>query len=302
MRDPYPARRHWMSRSCAPTGDERVEHAAQTRRFDEAPSTATTCRSGKSSDGSVHRREPLRVIGGGRLDHGCIGARSGGIALEGRTQRDSERGVDKPVRTLVEVWDGTAWQVQPSPDPRGFAAILSAVSCTSASACTAVGDDAKGSHSHVLSLAERWNGSVWTIERTADPKDSTTNILSGVSCSGAMHRTAVGTGNGTLAEIWDGSAWTIQPTPNPPDGFGLMALSEVACVRSTACTAVGLYFKRSGGPVTLAEGWNGSSWEIQPTPKLSGSSGYGLYAIACGRIHTCIAVGFRGAKTLAEGR
>jgi hypothetical protein len=205
-------------------------------------------------------------------------------------------------RPLIEAWDGTAWHVQPSPDPRGFASVLSAVSCTSASACIAVGDHQKGLHSHVLTLAEVWNGSLWKIEHPLDPKGSTTNILDGVSCSGAMHCTAVGTGNGTLAEVWDGSAWTIQPTPNPSDGFGLMALSDVACGRSTACTAVGLYFKQSGGPVTLAERWNGSSWEIQPTPKLRGSSGYGLYAIACPRIHACTAVGFRGAKTLAEGQ
>lgn len=44
-------------------------------------------------------------------------------------------------RTLVERWDGTSWTIQSSPTPSnvGFSSFFE-VSCTSATACTAVGE------------------------------------------------------------------------------------------------------------------------------------------------------------------
>jgi hypothetical protein len=202
--------------------------------------------------------------------------------------------------TLIEVWNGAAWYVQPSPNPKGSTgAFLVGVTCTNPLACTAVGDYSKGSNSPQLTLAERWEGKTWTIQPTPNPKGSRANALYGVSCVGFGSCTAVGTGNGTLAEAWDGTSWTIQPTPNPPDWLGLIQLDDIACTRSTACTTVGLFISFSGGPFSIAETWDGSTWSIQPTAKLRGASG--LEGIACLGPHACTTVGFRGgSKTLAE--
>jgi hypothetical protein len=42
--------------------------------------------------------------------------------------------------TLVEQWNGRAWQVQPTPQPRkSSSSALLGVSCTSATRCLAVG-------------------------------------------------------------------------------------------------------------------------------------------------------------------
>lgn len=43
-------------------------------------------------------------------------------------------------RTLAEHWDGTRWAIEPTPDAPGGVDALTGVSCTSASACTAVGE------------------------------------------------------------------------------------------------------------------------------------------------------------------
>jgi hypothetical protein len=211
---------------------------------------------------------------------------------------------DDTERTLVEGWDGTAWKVQRSPNPkRAFAAVLSGVSCTAASACIAVGYEQRGLQgARALTLAEGWNGSVWTIERTPNPKGSTSSVLHGIFCLEQTQCTAVGSGDGTLAEVWNGSDWIIQATPNPPGGFSAAGLSDLACGSPSVCTAVGLYFPPSGGPVALAERWNGSSWLLKSAPKLKRSTGNGLYALACPRTDACTAVGFRGTRTLAEGR
>src|SRR5262249_2504885 len=125
-----------------------------------------------------------------------------------------------------------------------------------------------------VTLAERWDGSTWTVQTIPTPSGATSISLSGVSCTSATACTAVGDDNifgtsVTLAERWDGKTWTIQPTPNP-SGATRISLSGVSCTSATACTAVGNY-QTSNSPGTLAERWNGSTWTIQTTPNPSGA-------------------------------
>jgi len=71
--------------------------------------------------------------------------------------------------TLAEVWNGTSWAIQATPNPTGVkGTFLSGVSCKSAAACTAVGDDENSAGSYAP-LAEAWNGTSWAIETTPNP-------------------------------------------------------------------------------------------------------------------------------------
>jgi hypothetical protein len=57
--------------------------------------------------------------------------------------------------TLAEVWNGSAWKVQTTPNPPDtFIGELFAVSCASADACTAVGDFTNSSGGNFMSVAE----------------------------------------------------------------------------------------------------------------------------------------------------
>jgi hypothetical protein len=161
--------------------------------------------------------------------------------------------------TLAERWNGSSWAIQPTPNPAGAeGSVLSGVSCTAATACTAVGYYDNSSFGNpALTLAERWNGSSWTIQPTPNPAGATQSVLSGVSCTAATSCTAVGyyaTSSGgddlTLAEHWNGTRWAIQPTPTPA-GARLSYLNGVSCTAATTCTAVGAYI--SGNGLTLAE-------------------------------------------------
>ena len=72
--------------------------------------------------------------------------------------------------TLVENRKGTSWSIESSPNPAGGeGSLLSGVSCTSTSACTAVGEY-ENSSSTQLTLAEAWNGTSWSIETTPNPQ------------------------------------------------------------------------------------------------------------------------------------
>jgi len=114
---------------------------------------------------------------------------------------------------LVERWNGTSWSIQRPVSPAGAASgspgssSLSGVSCPSGTACTAVGGYYDAARLHQLSLAERWNGVRWSIQRTPTPAGATGSVLSGVSCSRVSLCTAVGSINGQLplVERW-GSA------------------------------------------------------------------------------------------------
>jgi hypothetical protein len=197
--------------------------------------------------------------------------------------------------TLAERWNGTAWTIQPTPNPRGATdSELYAVSCASASACTAAGYYSTSTGTD-LTLAERWNGTAWTIQHTLNPGGAHGSALAGVSCASASACTATGyyntsTAQVTLAERWNGTAWSIQHTPSPGGAHG-SALIGVSCTSASACTATGSYGTSTYTGATLAERWNGSVWAIQPTPNPRGASGSTLSEVSCTSVSACTATG-----------
>jgi hypothetical protein len=196
--------------------------------------------------------------------------------------------------TLTEAWNGTTWRVRAAPTGNPVSSLY-AVSCTSASACTAVGsyDNSAGRHQ---ALVERWNGTTWRIQ--AIPRPSKSTQLVGVSCAKALACTAVGyqsTGTGDarpLAESWNGKKWQVQavPLPHPAPG-GLFG--AVSCTSPSACMATGTDF--DGNSPTLAERWNGKSWRIEPTPSPPNHrASFGevmLDGVSCTSAKACAAIG-----------
>jgi hypothetical protein len=150
-------------------------------------------------------------------------------------------------RPLALSWSGENWQVQAVPLPRHApAGLFDAVSCTSAKACTATGTDF--SHPGGPTLAERWNGKTWRVQRTPNPANislsSSEVALDGVSCSSAKACTAIGeyTPDHAAAyfiESWNGKRWRLEPAPHPSD-FAHGALLGISCA-SARCAAVGAY-------------------------------------------------------------
>jgi hypothetical protein len=175
----------------------------------------------------------------------------------------------------------------------GGAGGLSGVSCSSSSACTAVGSAFDGPPA----LAERWNGSRWSLQHTPNTGNVKYAAFDGVSCPSLNDCIAVGSGDGasastpTLAERWDGNTWTVQPTPSPP---GYAYLNAVSCSSRTACIAVGESWHGSIIHHALAERWNGSNWAIQRLPKSAVGPELELHGVSCSSASACTAVGAIG--------
>jgi hypothetical protein len=196
---------------------------------------------------------------------------------------------------LAERWNGTSWELQSAPNPAGaIDSRLRGVSCTSASACTAVGFTENTAGAEVT-FAERWNGSSWTIQTTPNPKASKGSVLTGVSCATVGACTAVGyyisntAGLSALAERWNGSSWQVQSPPTPAGGEE-GNLAGVSCASANACTAIGNYATGSE-ELALTERWNGVSWQLQNTPSPAGAKDAELNGVSCASASACTAVG-----------
>src|SRR5205085_8622188 len=169
-------------------------------------------------------------------------------------------------------------------------AYLSGVSCTSSSACTAVGSSSAGT------LAEAWNGSSWSIQPTPNPNRGRSPVLSAVSCGSASDCMAVGqyydssATQLTLAEAWNGSSWSITAKSNPKTA-AYSYPSGVSCTPGGRCASVGSYNDTSSSEATLAEAWDGSSWSLQPTPNPRGFQHVYLNGVSCTSASACTGVG-----------
>lgn len=94
---------------------------------------------------------------------------------------------------LAERWNGAVFARQPTPGPARppVASVLFAVSCPAARACTSVGNYATTAVNG-FTLAERWNGSAWSVQRT--PSLGGGGPLAAVACPATTSCIAVGPG------------------------------------------------------------------------------------------------------------
>jgi hypothetical protein len=159
---------------------------------------------------------------------------------------------------FVVGWNGHKWALQQFPEPAGASDFTpEIISCSAPNACTAISlyIDSTGAW---VPVADRWDGTEWTLQSMPVPSGATLTYIYGVSCPAADACTAAGFyGDAagidlTLTERWDGTAWTIEPSPNPP-GSVRAALDDVSCADTTACTAMGFWTDSSGVDHVLAE-------------------------------------------------
>ena len=204
---------------------------------------------------------------------------------------NSGRGFQGPSDLITVRWNGRRWILRTAPEPTPSSdGQLNGISCASPTMCMAVGFYSTTT-SHLLPLAERWNGKRWLIEKARRGGVGNDTDLSGVSCPTRTMCVAVGTfGDSGIAEFWNGSSWSLGRTPT--------SLTSISCFSPRECLGVGQ--GPSSGPqaigIASAAWWNGTRWSvlnpIQPqniaSPNLSGIAFTG---VSCPSSTTCFAVG-----------
>jgi hypothetical protein len=146
--------------------------------------------------------------------------------------------------TLAMTWNGTTWSTQATPNPTGsISASAAAVSCTSSSACFAVG--VYHTSSGPLPFAMHWDGTSWSLKSVKLPAETNFGWLKGVSCTASTFCMAVGAyerigqGKFTMAQKWNGTSWTAEKPANPGKSFN--ELHAISCTASNWCKAAGFY-------------------------------------------------------------
>jgi hypothetical protein len=197
-----------------------------------------------------------------------------------------------PNTPYAERLNGTEWTIQPIPSPAGSTLTdLYEVSCISTTECIAIGLY-RNSSGVDLALAERWNGSSWSLMTIPNPTGTKATILTNIKCTSSTMCIAVGTyenSSGTmvpLVETWNGAEWVIGSI-SAPTGATYASLSGLSCTSSTACTAVGTYIVST--LKSWAERWNGTTWSMQPAPTMGESSH--LTSVSCTSASACNAIG-----------
>jgi hypothetical protein len=151
-------------------------------------------------------------------------------------------------QALIEHWNGVAWSIVPAaPVAAGPGQILSSVSCTGPANCWTVGTTVDDNGNPSTPLAERWNGSAWSVVPATAPT-TPGDILTSIDCVDANDCWASGdteaisnqNNNSSptpFLESWNGTTWSIDPSPNVL-AFGY--LNAVSCVRGSGCFATGI--------------------------------------------------------------
>jgi hypothetical protein len=176
-------------------------------------------------------------------------------------------------QTLAEHWNGTSWNVIPSPDVGTAANQLNGAAAAAANDVWAAGSStAPGGVSQTL--IEHWNGTSWTV--VPSPNVGTLgNSFNAVAVVSATDAWAVGSTSGagqTLIEHWNGTSWSVVSSPNV--GTLGNSFNAVAVVAANDIWAVGSSTTAcSGGCVqqTLIEHWDGTSWSVVPSPNVDPS-------------------------------
>jgi hypothetical protein len=226
---------------------------------------------------------PSGVTGGGLTGIDCPTAR---VCVAVGTQTGDED--TAPVTAYV---DGMTVELG-SAAARDDVAVLVSVSCTSTTACTAVGHSSSDIWDRTL--VETLAGSDWTIVDSPD-RDEFNNDLFAISCTSAASCLAVGQHERggrtrTLAERWDGVSWQLSAAPNSADAF-YTGLYGVSCVADTDCVAGGARYVYAPPGQSFSARWHDGQWSV-----LTGGSAAGLKpstfaAVSCPSTTSCVAVG-----------
>ncbi len=176
------------------------------------------------------------------------------------------------VRTLTLRWNGTSWNVVPSPNVGNDDNSLYGVAVTGPNDVWAVGYYMDTSLLAPRTLTLRWNGTSWSVVPSPNVGNRD-NWLYGVAIAGPNDVWAVGfyrdpslLAPRTLTLRWNGTNWSVVTSPN--QGNRDNWLYAVAVAGPNDVWAVGYYYDTSLNARTLVMRWDGTNWSVVPSPNV----------------------------------
>jgi hypothetical protein len=199
-------------------------------------------------------------------------------------------------RTLVEHFDGKRWSIIKGPGGRNVDGTLTGVSAVSGRDVWAVGWGV-GTRGYYFIIIEHYNGRRWSVIKAPQPFQAT---LSSVTALSADDVWAVGSSDkyGLLTDHYNGKTWSLSsrrafPVPGQVD-FLDNAPTDVSAVSTNDIWVAGEFLggKKSFGPHTLTEHYNGKRWALVRSPNPPDTGAGQLLAVSAGAGNDVWAVGF----------
>ncbi len=186
-------------------------------------------------------------------------------------------------RAMILHWDGTQWNVSPTPNTATFSSELVNVEVVSANNVWAVGIHDRNT------LIMHWDGTQWSIVPSPNG-GADNNYLRSIKAIAANDIWAVGNSDAepyhALILHWDGNQWSLVPSP----GFGNEVLFGVTAIAANDVWAVGSNFANNPH-ATITLHWDGTQWSIAPSPN-AGTGDNILQSVAATSPNDMWAVGF----------
>lgn len=197
------------------------------------------------------------------------------------------------------------WSIQTTPNQAGaLSRSLTAVSCPSGTACTAVGIVEQGRKELPIVIA--WNGTTWS-EQSIDSEalGASAIDLTSVFCSSTTVCEATGSvGYGrsaaprNLAFHYNGTAWLVSEDGGYTRKWVSLDtmertsdLSSVSCPATQKCFAVGRLVDDLDARRNQVASWSAGSWSAHSGPEPSGATLSELLGVSCASASSCWAVG-----------
>ncbi len=201
--------------------------------------------------------------------------------------------------TLAEHWDGSAWSVVSTPDPRrqvNDGNVLDAVDATGPNDVWAVGSHIRQGGINTTPFIVHFDGDHWQ-QVPPPPGRFVSSSLTGVAAIAPDDAWIVGiTHRGSppleapLAMHWDGTAWQVVRTPNPAGDRGDELLG-VSATGPDDVWAVG----EAGERDTLIMHFDGNRWRTVRSPNPPGEARNSLTGVVARAADDVWAVGTGGA-------
>ncbi|MGH2510739.1 MAG: hypothetical protein ACRDHZ_25510, partial [Ktedonobacteraceae bacterium] len=194
---------------------------------------------------------------------------------------NSASGITPMFKTLVEHWDGTSWQVVPSPNVPGGNETLVKLAVVSKNDIWAVGSSTEVDHLP-KPLLEHWNGTSWNIVSLQGSATSIVGLLNDVVALSAHDIWAVGLGRNAEEQVsyslvmhWDGSQWRSEPAPPASE---VRELDSISAISTQDLWSTG--FDLNGH--ALIEHWDGQKWQrvVLPAPWAEANVRFGITVVS----------------------
>ncbi|MDQ5825480.1 MAG: Rax2 family protein [Chloroflexota bacterium] len=197
-------------------------------------------------------------------------------------------------RSLIVHWDGSAWNIVPSPEPSGsVGTYITDLVAITADDIWAVGSYYKEpSHSSEWTLTMHWDGEEWSLVPSPNMglERNTLNNIAAVSsddiwATGTYELEKPAGGASSIGWYiqtlhWDGENWTIVPSPiyevGPHARTYSNGLSSLVALSEQDIWGFGSYIYDDNSPPSkdglLVLRWNGKDWRIEATAPLTTTS------------------------------